>query len=470
VTCRRPEQTGTVAHVHRWWKVVAAAGAAVLLTSVVAACDGDDSTLDAESVEAAEPSGLTVAAQGDPVAVSRFLFASASAVVLVPEEKPGPALDRARGLGVPALPDTEAGRGEAKRLGARMLGPDDPAGAEAEPIERTSTVTVATTTNPSRHVLDLVALGDASLVRIARDPRRHDPSARTLRRDPDAPVLTLGANGYAAGVVRANARAVGGGWFATRDKHLLAMYGHPSGPALGVLGEQGTKASVERVRQLVRKYRQVAPGRNFVPAFEIITTVASSAKGPHGDYSGRTSIEDLEPLVDAAERAGIVVILDLQPGRSDFLSQAKEYRALLRRPHVGLALDPEWKLGPKGKPLQRIGHVDVREVNRVAAWLARLTRRNSLPQKVFVLHQFQTQMIRGRERLRTDHPELSTVIHVDGQGPPGAKFSTWGVIGQDAPRGVAWGWKNFIDEDEPMLTVAQTWRQVRPRPALITYQ
>ena len=38
------------------------------------------------------------------------------------------------------------------------------------------------------------------------------------------------------------------------------------------------------------------------------------------------------------------VVLDLQPGRSNFLDQAKLYEPLLRLPHVGLALDPEWRL------------------------------------------------------------------------------------------------------------------------------
>ncbi|SKB07269.1 hypothetical protein SAMN06295964_1621 [Aeromicrobium choanae] len=456
--------------VHPFRRLLAAAGAVVLLTTLLTACEGEDSGPDAETVRAAEPTGLSAAPAGDVVAASRFLLASASAVVLVPAEEPQAAVDRALDLGVPALPDTDAGRAEAKRLGARVLAEDDEAGAKAEPIERAARATIAATGKPSPELLAIADLGDADLVRIATDPRRHAPSAKLLRRDPDGPLLALGADDYAVRVVRANAQTVGGGWFATRGKHLLAMYGHPSGPALGVLGEQGPKASVARVRQLVRKYRKVAPDEHFVPAFEIITTVAAASKGPHGDYSARTEVSDLEPLVDAAEKAGVVVILDLQPGRTSFLSQAKEYESLLRRPHVGLALDPEWRLGPKGKPLQRIGHVGASEINRTSAWLAALTRKHALPQKVFVLHQFQTQMIRHRDRVRTDHPELSTVIHVDGQGSPGAKFGTWGVIRQDAPANVGWGWKNFVDEDEPMLDVAQTWRRVRPHPELITYQ
>lgn len=450
-------------------RALSATSAAVLLTTLVAGCEGDDSP-DAETVRAAAPEGLTTARTDDLVAASRFLFEGASAVVLLPEGDPAAAIDRASDLGVPVLPDSPEGREEAKRLGARILEPDEDAAGAAEPVERDRSATIAVTATPTPALRHLAAIGDANLVRIAADPRGDEASVTRLRRDPDGPLLTLGAGSYAVRVVRANAKTVGGGWFATRGKHLLAMYGHPSGPALGVLGEQGPKASVARVRKLVAKYRRVDPKARFVPAFEVITTVAAAGKGPHGDYSARTKVSELEPLVDAAEEAGVAVILDLQPGRSSFLTQAKEYEALLRRPHVGLALDPEWRLGPKGRPLQRIGHVEAAEINRTSAWLARLTRKHALPQKVFVLHQFQTQMIRHRERVRTDHPELSTVIHVDGQGSPGAKFGTWRTIRRDAPAHVGWGWKNFLDEDEPMLDVAQTWRRVRPRPQLITYQ
>lgn len=451
-------------------RFLAAIAVAALTITVLSACDADENETpprETESVSPATPTGLTVAPADDLVAASRFLLESASAVVLLPAE-PAQALARARELGVPALPDTDAGRAEAERLGARVLMADEKAAEPAEPVERSAPVTVAHTRQASPALQHLAEVGDASLVRIATDPRRHEPSAKLV--GGDDPLLTLGASDYAVRVVRSDAQTVGGGWFAIRGKHLVALYGHPSGPALGVLGEQGPAASVKRVRQLVDQYREVAPDEHFVPAFEIITTVASAGKGSRGDYSARSRVSELEPLVDTAEKAGIVVILDLQPGRSDFLSQAKEYESLLRRPHVGLALDPEWRLGPKGKPLQRIGHVGAREVNRTSAWLAALTRKHALPQKVFVLHQFQTQMIRDRETVRTDHPELATVIHVDGQGAPGAKFGTWGTIRRDAPAGVGWGWKNFLDEDEPMLTVAQTWARVRPHPHLITYQ
>ena len=69
-----------------------------------------------------------------------------------------------------------------------------------------------------------------------------------------------------------------------------------------------------------------------------IATVASASAGSDGNYSNEVPVSVLKPWIDAARAAGIYVVLDLQPGRSDFLSQAKLYTALLTQPNVGLAL------------------------------------------------------------------------------------------------------------------------------------
>lgn len=446
--------------------------AGLLAVGLLAACDpsSDSATAEQPSVVSAKPQGVRAAA-GDPVvAASRFLLSSAPAVVLVPAGSTVADLAPAAALGIPALPDTRAGQAEAERLGARVLDADDPDLGRLRVTQRTDRATLAITTEPSPLMRHLAAVTGARLVRIARDPRADRASIRALRPLADAPVLAIGAARYPVEVVTSGATVAAGGYLALPGHHYLAMYGHPLTAALGVLGEQNPRRSVERVRQLVRKYERAAPRTSFAPAFEIIATVATAGKGPRGDYSARTSLRDLRPLVDAARRAGVTVILDLQPGRASLLEQARHYRSLLAQPHVGLAIDPEWKLSGSGKPLQRIGHVQVREINRVSSWLARLTRNRVLPQKLFVVHQFQTQMVRDRQRLVTRRPELATVIHVDGQGPPAAKFGTWHTVRADAPAGAHWGWKNFVDEDDPMLDAAQTWRRVRPHPALVTYQ
>jgi len=163
------------------------------------------------------------------------------------------------------------------------------------------------------------------------------------------------------------------------------------------------------------------------------------------------------------------VMLDLQPGRTDFLTQAKLYEELLIQPHVGLALDPEWRLKPGQRHLVQIGSVTADEVNKTAAWLAELTRAHKLPQKVLMLHQFRLDMITDRARVETDHDELRVVIHADGFGTPPLKFNTWRAMHVNPPPNVWWGWKNFYDEDSPTFTPGQT-VAVSPSPVFISYQ
>jgi hypothetical protein len=265
------------------------------------------------------------------------------------------------------------------------------------------------------------------------------------------------------------AQLPGGGQLPFPRHQFVALYGTPVTTRLGVLGEQDVTASVQRARELAARYAGLTD-RTVVPMFEIIATVAAGAPGDDGNFSNEQSIETLRPWVDAAADAGMSVVLDLQSGRTDFLTQARRYEELLRLPHVGLALDPEWRLGPEEEPLQQIGSVDVAEVNAVAHWLADLTSTHALPPKLFVLHQFRLAMIGNRAALDTSRPELSVVLHVDGQGTQPAKQSTWRTLRAGAPAGVAWGWKNFLDEDLPVLTPEQTVRDVAPVPDLITYQ
>ncbi|WP_148040192.1 hypothetical protein [Cryobacterium tepidiphilum] len=261
----------------------------------------------------------------------------------------------------------------------------------------------------------------------------------------------------------------GGGQVLFPDHLYVALYGTPGAPVLGVLGEQGLTASLARARAVAAPYETLTD-RTVVPMFEIIASVAAGAAGPDGDYSNEKSVDELRPWVEAAGKAGVYVVLDLQPGRSDFLSQAKAYQPLLELPWVGLALDPEWRLKPHEKHLTQIGSVDAAEVNRVITWLADLTSRNALPQKMFVLHQFQLRMIQHRDLVDTSRDELALLIHVDGQGGQPDKQATWNALHVDAPAGVAWGWKNFYDEDHPTLTPKQTMTQVSPPPDLVTYQ
>jgi hypothetical protein len=257
-----------------------------------------------------------------------------------------------------------------------------------------------------------------------------------------------------------------GGLTLFEHERIVALYGTPSSTVLGALGEQDLDATVARAREVAEPYG--ADGREVVPAFEIIVTIASAEAGDQGDYSRRLDPDSFRPWIDRAAEEGFHVILDLQPGRTDFLSQAKEYEELLREPHVGLALDPEWRLEDDQVHLRQIGSVDAAEVQEVADWLAALVREHRLPQKLLVLHQFRFSMLPDRDDIVAP-PELAVVVHMDGQGPIGDKYETYDAI-TPAPRTAGGGGGR--------TSTTRTSRRRRPSrcststrcPVFVTYQ
>lgn len=119
--------------------------------------------------------------------------------------------------------------------------------------------------------------------------------------------------------------------------------------------------------------------------------------------------------------------------------------------------------------LTQIGSVSADEVNRTSQWLAGFAAERRLPQKVFVLHEFDSAMLVNRERIDTSHPELQVLIHADGHGEPPVKMGTWQRLVTDLPPNIWMGWKNFYTEDHPTFTPSRT-MQVRPLPVFVSYQ
>lgn len=253
-----------------------------------------------------------------------------------------------------------------------------------------------------------------------------------------------------------------------KNKRYVALYGTPGDPSLGALGEQDVAGSVTRVKELASEYQPYAQ-ETVTPTFEIITTVASGAPGDDGDYSDEAPIDSLLPMIEEAESNGIYVVLDFQPGRSDFLSQIKRYEKLLKHPNVGVGIDPEWRLAPNQVHLEQIGSVDAAEINDVLDYLAGVVDKNHLPQKMVVLHQFTLDMIQDRETLDVSHPELALTLHADGHGETALKLDGYATLLKGLNKKIRPSWKNFYDEDIPMLTPEQTYA-LNPKPWVVTYQ
>ncbi|MGO1489365.1 MAG: hypothetical protein ACTHWA_12570 [Arachnia sp.] len=441
----------------------------------------DDADL-AEILGAGAPTGSPIA-EGEHVSAllsltpeSPQIFAAATPA------KPAP-LDPTTPTGSTS-PSIEPAPAESNSSPASQSTPDPlesdrdalPAIARPEPL---SGITVMTTGDDRDAVAVGTALASGAQVMVVTDgdPRGTSESVQSLGQTKpevavgigpefgDAETLTWRLASAATG-----AELPGGGQLVLPRKTYVAVYGTPGAPVLGVLGEQDGAATIERAAGLAAEYESLTEN-TVVPALEIITTVAAAEAGGDGNYSNEISMETLRPLIDLAGENGQYVVLDLQPGRTDFLTQAKLYEELLKLPHVGLALDPEWRILPNQVHLRQIGHVEVAEVNSVIAWLADLTREYNLPQKMLILHQFKVQMLRDINDVDQTRSEIAVLIHVDGQGPQPTKQATWRTLVNNAPAIDFWGWKNFYDEDVPgPLSPADTMTTVDPVPDFISYQ
>ncbi|MGJ9462062.1 hypothetical protein ACRQDJ_06910 [Actinotignum sp. GS-2025g] len=338
----------------------------------------------------------------------------------------------------------------------------------------------ATTTAPFPAITDganpatlaTVRAAGGAVVESHPDPRASSATIQALVGSAAA-VASFGVDlpdlSWQLAAARTGTELPGGGQLVLEGKRYVALYGSPVTAALGVLGEQGVEETAARAAEHAEPYRALTED-TVIPAMELIVTVAAGQPGDDGNYSHEWDPDIFVPYIEAAARHGQYVVLDFQPGRSSFPEQVKRYEKLLRYPNVGIALDPEWRLGPDDFPLERIGHVEIAEVNETVRWLADFVRAHQLPQKVVILHQFQVQMLRDVDQLDQSRAEVALVIHADGQGSQAAKQDTWRTLHSYAPEGVAWGWKNFYDEDKPMLTPEETYIQVEPTPAFVSYQ
>lgn len=441
-------------------------------------------------------------ADGTGVEVSQRFFKSADTVVVSATEREGQleAAAIAVELGAPMLvrlDGTDAAiDAEIERLGAERVitvpgeddevagtepvasaAPQDDAAAIAgaapgDPLDLSMPPVFATAVSSRAAVATARAAGADVQVLAAPDPRA---TAESMRAVTEQDTLALGRQWgsnedfRARAALAENGELPGGGGLVFPGRRMVALYGHPYGPELGVMGEQDPAAAVALAQQFAADY-QPLEAQPVIPAFEVIASVASEFPGEDGNYSNETPVEDLVPYVDAIVDAGGYAVIDLQPGQGSFLEQAKLYQDLLTRPNVGLALDAEWKLNPGEAPLSRIGSATAAEINEVADWLAQLVRDHHLPQKALVIHQFNVAMFPDRENIVTGQPELSWILHADGHGGPEQKFETWDVLRQGLNPNFFMAWKNFFDEDFPTFTPEQTYRDVNPRPWFVSYQ
>jgi hypothetical protein len=249
------------------------------------------------------------------------------------------------------------------------------------------------------------------------------------------------------------------------DFRVVAYYGAPQDRQLGILGIGKPSTAARRLERAAKPF--VRKTRPVLPAMELIAVVAAAHPGPGDRYNLRQPDSVIRRYLKAARKAKALLILDIQPGRSDFFTETKRLRKWLKEPDVGLALDPEWRMGPGQVPGQVIGRVGAREVNATTAWLDQLVTRYKLPQKLLLVHEFTDDMV--PEAQLKPRKGLAYVLNVDGFGGQALKVAKYKGFAKQAG-GFRRGFKLFYQEDtKPMMTPAQVMR-LQPRPDVVVYE
>lgn len=257
----------------------------------------------------------------------------------------------------------------------------------------------------------------------------------------------------------------GGGRRLFPDRRVVAFAGNPHAEALGALGVGSEAKMVDRLKRAALPYSRKT--RPVLPAFELITSVATADPGARGDHVIRLTAKEIDHYLQLARKANVLLLLDVQPGMVDFPRELNRLRPWLKEPDVGLALDPEWRVEPGQIPGQVIGSVSAQEVNATSLALSQIVRQYDLPQKLFVVHQFTDGMIRD-PGLLVRRPGLATVFNVDGVGGKAEKVAKYRALAASKP-GFFHGFKLFYEEDKGLMRPRSV-MALTPRPDLVVLE
>ena len=248
----------------------------------------------------------------------------------------------------------------------------------------------------------------------------------------------------------------------------MGYCGTPGAPALGELqGDLETKAKALRARAA-----QYDDGHKVLPIFELIAVVVMAYPGPDGKYRRRVDDSVVRKYLSEARRSNALLLLNIQPGQSDFLTEAKAFETYLREPDVGLALDPEWAMKPRQRPGAVWGQTTASRINAVAEYLSGLVAADNLPEKVLVFHEVVREVVKDETSMRAPSGVV-IVKSVDGLGSPRAKVATYANLMERTAPGVHAGFKLFFYEDTQNGSSLMSARQVlalSPQPEYVMYE
>ncbi len=238
-----------------------------------------------------------------------------------------------------------------------------------------------------------------------------------------------------------------------KNEMIVAYYGRPGVKSLGVLGQYSLNDIIPIIQKKADAYKKASGNQNVVPAFDIIYGLAAADPGRKKDYIIPLSSKKLMPYIEAANKHGFAVFIDLQLGKMTPLKAIQPVLKYLKYDNVHLAIDPEFEVhGLDLRPGKIIGHVTGQQVNEVQAAMTDYLNKNGIKEKkILLVHMFRHTMVTNKDALKT-YDKIDLVFNLDGHGSPRLKVDIYNnIYKKRIANEVAGGFKLFFDEDKPHL-------------------
>lgn len=248
---------------------------------------------------------------------------------------------------------------------------------------------------------------------------------------------------------------------------VIAYYGYPEIPQMGIVGEYEPVEVIRRLREQADAYDAVNGFRTVAPAIELIYAVAQGSQTSDGTYLYRMPDELVQQYIQLAEEHDLLLIFDIQMGSSNAEAEVTHLLPYLENPRVHLALDPEFVTTQETPPGQVIGSLEAAEINKAQQMLKQLIEEKNLPNKMLIVHQFIPDMILNKSDIE-DVSGVDLVIDQDGFGASQDKIANYDrYVRQDgAEHG---GFKLFYKQDFDLMTPEQV-VALEPQPDFVMYQ
>ena len=252
-----------------------------------------------------------------------------------------------------------------------------------------------------------------------------------------------------------------------KDNRLVAFYGTPLSGYMGILGELPPEQMMRQLKKQTRAYSAADPERPAVPTIELIASVAQRDPGPEGLYVQHTPEKEIRRYSRLARENDALLLLDVQLGRDDLMNEVRRLEPFLKQPHVHLAIDTEYSVGPGQVPGVNLGTVAGSDIQRAVRYMDRLVEREGLPDKLVLVHQFETGIVYGKQNIEpTDNVQVA--LNADGFGGAAAKLSKYDILVSQQPIQYG-GFKLFYRQDYPILSPEEV-LQLKPAPSIVNYQ